>query len=102
GGREVLCAVVRDNTERKRREQVRLREQEELEHRVWERTAELARANEALEAEIADRRLAETKYRGIFENAIEGIFQTTPDGHYLSANPALARIYGYRTPEELI
>jgi len=43
----------------------------------------------------------EQRYRGIFENAIEGIFQTTPDGHYLSANPALARIYGYRTAEEL-
>jgi PAS domain S-box-containing protein len=43
----------------------------------------------------------EQRYRGIFENAIEGIFQTTPDGHYLSANPALARIYGYRTPEEM-
>jgi len=43
----------------------------------------------------------EQRYRGIFEHAIEGIFQTTPDGHYLGANPALARIYGYGTPEEL-
>jgi PAS domain S-box-containing protein len=47
-------------------------------------------------------RAAEAKYRGIFENAVEGIFQTTPDGQYLSANPALARIYGYDSPEELI
>lgn len=47
-------------------------------------------------------RLAEEKYRSIFENAIEGIFQTTPDGHYLSANPALARIYGYESPDCLI
>jgi len=45
---------------------------------------------------------AEAKYRSIFENAIEGIFQTTPDGHYLSANPALARIYGYTSPVELM
>ncbi len=45
---------------------------------------------------------AEEKYRSIFENAVEGIFQTTPDGHYLSANPALTRIYGYSSPEELI
>ncbi len=44
---------------------------------------------------------AEEKYRSIFENAVEGIFQTTPDGHYLSANPALTRIYGYDSPEEL-
>ena len=45
---------------------------------------------------------AEQKYRGIFENALEGIFQTTPDGHFISANPALAQIYGYDNPEELI
>ncbi|MFM9267875.1 EAL domain-containing protein [Tychonema sp. BBK16] len=45
---------------------------------------------------------AEEKYRSIFENAIEGIFQTTPDGRYLSANPALARIYGYQSPAELM
>ena len=45
---------------------------------------------------------AEEKYRTIFENAVEGIFQTTPDGRYLSANPALARIYGYDSPEDLM
>jgi PAS domain S-box-containing protein len=44
----------------------------------------------------------EHRSRGIFEHAIEGIFQTTPDGRYLSANPALARMYGYGSPEELI
>jgi len=50
----------------------------------------------------AARRAAEAKYRSIFEHAVEGIFQTTPDGRYLSANPALARIYGYDSPDELI
>lgn len=45
---------------------------------------------------------AEKRYRSIFENTVEGIFQTTPDGRYLSANPALAKIYGYDSPEELI
>lgn len=45
---------------------------------------------------------AEEKYRGIFENALEGIFQTTRDGLFISANPALAQIYGYDSPEELI
>ena len=45
---------------------------------------------------------AEAQYRSIFENAIEGIFQTTPDGRYLSANPALARIYGYSGPDVLL
>src|SRR5205807_4979949 len=46
-------------------------------------------------------REAEQKYRAIFENAVEGIFQTTPDGRYLSVNRALARIYGYDSPEHL-
>jgi PAS domain S-box-containing protein len=47
-------------------------------------------------------RRAEQKYRSIFENATEGIFQTTPEGMYLSANPALARMYGYSSPAELL
>ncbi|MBD2580020.1 transporter substrate-binding protein [Oscillatoria sp. FACHB-1406] len=47
-------------------------------------------------------RQAEEKYRVIFENTVEGIYQTTPDGRYLSANPALARIYGYNSPEQLV
>jgi len=47
-------------------------------------------------------REAEEKYRSIFENAADGIFQTTPEGQYLSANPALARIYGYHSPEDLM
>ncbi|WP_370588906.1 PAS domain S-box protein [Tychonema sp. LEGE 06208] len=60
----------------------------------------------AIEASDRDRtqnalRQAEQKYRSIFENAVEGIFQTTPEGRFLSVNPALARIYGYATPEEL-
>ena len=56
---------------------------------------ERQRAEEAL-------RQAEAKYRSIFENAIVGIFQTTPDGEYLSVNPALIRIYGYSSSEELV
>jgi sigma-B regulation protein RsbU (phosphoserine phosphatase) len=44
---------------------------------------------------------AEEKYHGVFDHLVEGIFQTTPDGRYLMANAALARIYGYATPEEL-
>lgn len=41
-------------------------------------------------------------YRDMFENALWGIFQTTADGQYLQANPALARIYGYDSPEEML
>jgi len=45
---------------------------------------------------------AELRYRSIFENASEGIFQSTRDGRYLAANPALARIYGYDSASELV
>ncbi|MBI1208401.1 MAG: EAL domain-containing protein [Azospirillum sp.] len=41
-------------------------------------------------------------YRSIFENAVVGIYQTTVDGRYLRVNRALARMYGYGSPEELI
>ena len=42
------------------------------------------------------------RYRSIVENAVEGIFQSTPDGRYLLVNPALARMYGYASCEELL
>lgn len=45
---------------------------------------------------------AEEKYHNVFDHLVEGIFQTTPQGRYLMANMALARIYGYSSPEELI
>jgi len=42
------------------------------------------------------------KYRDIFDNAVMGIYQSTPEGLYRSVNPTLARIFGYTTPEEMI
>jgi PAS domain S-box-containing protein len=47
-------------------------------------------------------REAERKYRGLFDNAVAGIFQSTPDGRILSVNPALARMYGFDSPEEFM
>lgn len=47
-------------------------------------------------------RIAEETYRGIFENALDGIFQSIPEGSYLRVNPALAQLYGYESPEDLI
>jgi len=44
----------------------------------------------------------EASYRAFFDHAVEGIFRTTPEGHYLAVNQALADIYGYGTPEALI
>ncbi|GAB1539330.1 hypothetical protein NUACC21_19960 [Scytonema sp. NUACC21] len=47
-------------------------------------------------------RITQERYHSIVENAVEGIYQTTPAGRYLSANPALARLYGYESVEDLI
>lgn len=47
-------------------------------------------------------RVSEQKYRGIFEHAVDGIFQTDAHGRLISANPALARILGYDSTEELL
>jgi diguanylate cyclase (GGDEF)-like protein/PAS domain S-box-containing protein len=82
---------------------------------VWERGIGITDAHNrvlALEGIIQDiteheaiqqaLREAERRYHGLFENAIEGIFRTTSDGRYLEANPALARIYGYDSPQHLI
>ncbi len=66
----------------------RKRIEQELESRVELRTRELS--------------AAEAKYRAIFEHAVDGIFQTSLDGHYLDANPSLARMYGYGSVEELM
>lgn len=69
----------------------------------------LQQQNEQLQAEIQTRqqveahlREAEAKYRSIFENASEGIFQITAEGKYLAANPALARILGYNSSADLM
>jgi PAS domain S-box-containing protein len=102
-------ALEKEIKERKQAEADVLTLNAELEERVKERTAQLRQVNEILAAEIDERiqasialKQAEEKYRSIFENAISGIFQATPNGQYLSANPALAKIYGYSSPEELI
>ncbi|MCG3136368.1 MAG: Sensor histidine kinase RcsC [Phycisphaerae bacterium] len=59
--------------------------------------------------DISDRRqaeqalhAAEKNYRSIFENAVEGIYQSTLDGQYLTVNPMMARILGYSSPQDLL
>ncbi len=49
----------------------------------------------------AARMRAEEKYRSIFENAVEGIYQSTPGGQLLTSNPAMAKMLGYGSPAEL-
>ena len=45
---------------------------------------------------------SEERYRNIFDNASEGIYQSTPEGRFVYVNPALSRILGYDSPEECI
>ncbi len=59
--------------------------------------------------DITERKLAEEelrrsreKYHNIFENSILGLYQSIPEGRYLSVNPAFARLFGYSSPEEMI
>ena len=59
----------------------------------------LSRVNENTRKRLT---AGEASYRAFFEHAVEGIFRTTPGGHYLAVNPALAEIYGYGTPEKLM
>jgi diguanylate cyclase (GGDEF)-like protein/PAS domain S-box-containing protein len=75
---------------------------------VIDRRGQLVRL-EGLIADITERKLAmlaleqaERGFRSIFEHAVEGIFQTAPNGDYLNINPALARIYGYDEPAQMI
>ncbi len=59
-------------------------------------------AREAAVRALAEQRLAEESYRKLFEASVDGIYVTTPAGALLNANPALARMMGYDTPEHLI
>src|SRR5215471_13188818 len=70
---------------------------------VFRRTlAEADAAREAAVRALAEQRHAEESYRKLFESSIDGIYVTTPAGVLLNANPALARIMGHDTPEQLI
>ena len=82
---------------------------------VWERGTNITHGNKAWDVlegfiqDITERkradealREAERRYRSIFENAIEGIYQSTPADGYLAVNPALASMYGYDSPQELV
>lgn len=80
-----------------------------MQRRIALSLRELKDTASSLEAEIAMRKQAETelrqneeKYRGVFNNAIMGIFRSSPEGRYLEVNPAFARRIGYHSPEELM
>ncbi len=73
---------------RKRADQSMRATRDELEARIARRTTALVEA--------------EARYRGIFENAVEGIYQARPGGGFLNVNPAFAHLLGYASPESLV
>jgi len=82
------AVVAHDVTKRKILESGYRQLSEELEQRVRERTDKLLKSEE--------------RYRAVVENAVEGIFQSSLDGRFLSVNPAMALMYGYDSPEDML
>ena len=64
--------------------------------------SDIAGARDAVLRAVAEQRQAEQDYRKIFEGSVDGIYVTTPEGKVLNANPALARMMGYDSPQQLI
>jgi PAS domain S-box-containing protein len=94
-GHETLLITLYDIRDRKHAEQLLRESEQKLQQQAQKLEEQVATRTQALQA-------TEAKYRSIFENVAEGIFQTTPEGRFLQVNPALARIYGYDSPEELL
>jgi len=100
----IEIAFYKSNVERQLRQY-----RDHLEELVKERTLKLKKANEELKKEITEtngrqkKRLRESResYRNLFENNPVGIYRTTPDGRILIANPAMVRMLGYSSFEEL-
>src|SRR5262249_42861963 len=69
---------------------------------VEERYLAVSRANHSLSRAEERLRAAEERYRSLFENALEGIFRSTPEGRFLDVNPALARMLGYESVKEVL
>jgi PAS domain S-box-containing protein len=67
-------------------------------------SANVVNLRDITERKRAEEALKETvdKYRNIFENAVEGIFQSAPEGRFIDVNPALAHMMGFQTPDEMI
>ena len=112
---EHLIGVSIDITDRKRLEAELLERLDEIERlklqlekekkllevRVKERTQELSRAKEAMESASMKMRASEIKFRELVSRSLVGIFQTTPEGVILEANPAILKGLGFESVEQM-
>jgi adenylate cyclase len=81
-------------------EEVLVRVQHQL--KIRDLQFRLEEQNVKLQQQIQENQQLAGRYQSIIESSIDGIFQSTIDGHFISVNPSLARIYGYDSPEDLI
>ncbi|HSR13270.1 MAG TPA: PAS domain S-box protein, partial [Thermodesulfobacteriota bacterium] len=77
------------------------KEKASLEARVAERTKELSEAKEAAESAGTKLKASEVKFRDLVSRSLVGIFQTTPEGIILEANPAILKAMGFESVEQL-
>jgi PAS domain S-box-containing protein len=105
----VIAILFANISRRKRAEEDLLSYQDHLEEQVRERSAQLQAANDELQGDLIERekveralRRAESDLRSIFENAAEGIYQSTAEGRFIVVNPALAQMAGFRDSEEMV
>jgi PAS domain S-box-containing protein len=103
-----MVALVLEGTDRRNAEQALRAAQQDLEARVAQRTAELARTNDALQTEIAERRRmeealqrSEEHFRLLIERSSDIASILGPDGAMLYQSPSIERVLGY-TPDELL
>ena len=108
-GKISIVSHIRDVTKQKQAEEAYRQARNELEKRVDERTAELARANEALLLEIKERRRieeilreSEKKFRLMFDSVTDGITVTDLNGLIVEMNEATVKLHGYSSKEEMI
>jgi len=103
------AGIMRDITERKRMEEELKKHREQLEKIVAERTAELTETVDRLQKEITERKRteellqqSEKRYRGLFEESRDTVYETTADGRVIDMNAAGVELFGYSSKKELL